>query len=68
MKKNVGSIDKVVRILIALVVIVLYFAHVISGTWAVILLIVSAILILTSFFGFCPIYWSLGMSSDKKKV
>jgi hypothetical protein len=68
MKKNVGSIDKVVRILIALVVIVLYFAHVISGTWAVILLIVSAILLLTSFFGFCPIYWSLGMSSDKKKV
>jgi hypothetical protein len=68
MKKNVGTIDKVVRILIALVVIVLYFAHVISGTWAVILLIVSAILILTSFFGFCPIYWSLGMSSDKKKV
>jgi hypothetical protein len=68
MKKNVGSIDKVVRILIALVVIVLYFTHVISGTLAVILLIVSAILILTSFFGFCPIYWSLGMSSDKKKV
>jgi hypothetical protein len=68
MKKNVGSIDKVVRILMAVVVIVLYFTHVISGTLAVILLIVSAILILTSLISFCPIYWPFGISTDKKKV
>lgn len=68
MKKNIGSIDKVIRILMALLVIVLYFTQVISGTVAVILLIVSAILILTSLVSFCPIYWSVGISSDKKKV
>jgi hypothetical protein len=68
MKKNVGSIDKVVRILMAVVVIVLYFTQVISGTLAVILLIVSAILILTSLISFCPIYWPFGISTDKKKV
>jgi hypothetical protein len=68
MKKNVGSIDKVVRILIALVVIVLYFAHVISGALAVLLLIVSAILIVTSLISFCPLYWPFGISTDKKKV
>jgi hypothetical protein len=68
MKKNVGSIDRVVRILMALVVIVLYFTHVISGTLAVILLIVSAILILTSVISFCPIYWPFGISTDKKKA
>jgi hypothetical protein len=68
MKKNVGSIDKVVRILMAVVVIVLFFTHVISGTLAVILLIVSAILILTSVISFCPIYWPFGISTDKKKV
>lgn len=68
MKKNVGSIDKVIRILIAFVVIVLFFAHVISGTLAVILLIVSAILILTSLISFCPIYWPFGISTDKNKA
>jgi hypothetical protein len=68
MKKNLGSIDKVVRILMALVVIVLYFTHVISGTLAVILLIVAAILILTSLFSFCPIYWSLGLRTDKRRI
>jgi hypothetical protein len=68
MKKNVGSIDKVIRILMALLVITLYFTQVISGTVAVILLIVSAILILTSVISFCPIYWPFGISTDKKKV
>jgi hypothetical protein len=68
MKKNVGSIDKVVRILMAVVVIVLFFANVISGTLAVILLVLSAILILTSLISFCPIYWPFGISTDKKKV
>jgi hypothetical protein len=66
MKKNVGSIDKVIRILMALVVIVLYFAHAISGTLAVILLILSAILILTSLISFCPLYWPFGISTSKK--
>lgn len=68
MKKNVGSIDKVIRILMALLVITLYFTQVISGTVAVILLILSAILILTSVISFCPIYWPFGISTDKKRV
>lgn len=68
MKKNVGSIDKVIRILMALLVITLYFTQVISGTMAVILLIVSAILIITSVISFCPIYWPFGISTNKKKV
>jgi hypothetical protein len=68
MKKNVGSIDKVVRILMAAIVVVLFFAHVITGTLAVLLLIVSAILVLTSVISFCPIYWPFGISTDKKKV
>jgi hypothetical protein len=67
MKKNVGGIDKVIRILIALVVIVLYFTHAISGTLAIILLILSAILILTSLISFCPLYWPFGISTNKTK-
>jgi hypothetical protein len=66
MKKNVGTIDKVIRILIALVIIVLFFSHIISGTLAIILLILSGILIVTSFISLCPIYLMLGLSTEKK--
>jgi hypothetical protein len=62
-----GTIDKVVRILIALVVIGLYFANVISGTVAIVLLILSAIFILTSLLSFCPLYLPFGINTDKKK-
>jgi len=67
MKKNVGTIDKVIRILLAVVVAVLYFTNVISGTVALILLALAAILIVTSFISFCPIYWTVGLSSRKKE-
>lgn len=67
MKKNMGTIDKVVRILIAIVIIVLYFVNVISGTLAIVLLILSAIFILTSLISFCPLYLPFGINTGKKK-
>jgi hypothetical protein len=67
MKKNIGTIDKVVRIVIAVVVAVLYFTNVISGTLAIILLAVSAILFLTSLISFCPLYFPFGLSTRKKE-
>jgi len=62
-----GTIDKVVRILIALVVIGLYFTNVISGVMAIVLLILSGIFILTSVISFCPLYLPFGINTDKKK-
>jgi hypothetical protein len=67
MKKNVGTIDKVIRILIAVVVVTLYFTNVISGTLGIILLAVSAILVVTSLVSICPIYSALGLNSGKKE-
>ena len=67
MKNNMGTIDKVIRILIAALVIVLYFTHVISGTLAIILLIFAGIFILTSFLSFCPLYLPFGISTRSKK-
>ena len=67
MKKNMGTIDIVIRLLIAALVIVLYFTHVISGTLAIILLIFAGIFILTSFFSFCPLYLPFGISTRKKE-
>ena len=67
MKKNMGTIDKVIRILIAVVIAILWLANVISGTLAIVLLIIAGIFILTSFVSFCPIYRILGLSSRKKE-
>lgn len=65
MKKNMGTIDKVIRILFAVVVAVLYFTHVISGTLGTVLLVVGGILFLTTLINFCPIYGMLGLSTRK---
>jgi len=67
MKKNMGTIDKVIRILVAAVVVVLYFTHLISGTLGIILLILSAVFVVTSILGFCPLYLPFGLSSNKKE-
>ncbi len=67
MKKNMGTIDKSVRIMIAAVVVLLFFTNVISGTLAYVLLALSAVFVLTSFLSFCPLYLPFGLSTRKKE-
>lgn len=67
MKHNLGSADKVVRILIAVAAIVLFLTQVISGTLGVIILAVGIVLGLTVFVNYCPIYHLLGLSTNKKE-
>jgi hypothetical protein len=66
MKKNMGTVDKVIRILVAVVVVILYFTNVISGTLGIILLAFSAIFVVTSILSICPLYMPLGLSTRKK--
>lgn len=63
MKKNLGSIDRIIRILFAVVVAVLFFTNVISGTLGIVLLVVGGVLLATSFINFCPLYSIFGISS-----
>ena len=65
MKKNMGSADKIIRILLAIIVGVLYYANVISGTIAIVLVVLAAVFIVTSFIGFCPLYKPLGIKTCK---
>jgi len=67
MKKNMGTIDKSVRILIAAVVVLLFFTNVITGILAYILLALAAVFVLTSFLSFCPLYLPFGLSTRKKE-
>ncbi|MGI9543606.1 MAG: YgaP family membrane protein [Cyclobacteriaceae bacterium] len=63
MKKNMGNTDRVLRIVIAAVVALLYFTNVISGTLAIVLFVLAGIFILTSIVGLCPLYSLFGISS-----
>ena len=67
MEKNMGSIDRIVRTLLALVVIVLYFAKQITGTAALVLGIIAVVFLITSFVGFCPLYAPFKISTRRKQ-
>lgn len=67
MKINMGLLDRLIRIVVALVVGYLYYTDVISGTLAVVLLIVAGIFVLTSLFGVCPIYRLIGVRTCSRK-
>ena len=67
MIKNMGLIDRVIRILVAVIIVVLYLANQITGVTAIILLIFSGIFILTSFMSFCPMYLPFGISTQKNE-
>ena len=65
MIKNMGTADRVIRTLIALVIAVLYFTGKISGTLAIVLGIVAIAFLVTSFVGWCPSYLPFGLSTRK---
>lgn len=67
MKKNMGSTDRFLRILLAVVMVALYFTGVVSNTLGVVLLVVAGVFALTSFVSFCPLYTLLGVNTCKTK-
>lgn len=67
MKKNMGSTDKIVRYIIAVIVAILYFTNTISGTLALVLGSIALIFVITSLINFCPIWAIFGTSTRKTK-
>lgn len=65
MKTNMGSIDRVIRIALALLVGLLYFTGQISGTLAIVLGVLAIIFLATSFIGFCPLYAPFKFSTKR---
>ena len=66
MKKNMGTIDRIIRILLAIVVVILYMTGSITGVAAIILGILAFVFIITSLIGFCPLYVPFKISTIKK--
>ena len=67
MKKNIGNTDKLIRLLFALLVAVLYFTGVINGTLAIILGVLALVMVVTSMVRFCGLYTIFGISTCKTK-
>lgn len=66
MKRNMGFVDRIIRVLIAVVLLVAFFDNRITGAWGVIAMVVAIVLIGTSFMGFCPLYKPFRFSTRKK--
>jgi hypothetical protein len=67
MKQNMGSIDRGIRVLVAIVIAILYVTDQITGTAAIILGIFAVIFLLTSAVAFCPLYLPLKLSTKKEE-
>ena len=65
MKKNMGTIDRIIRVIIAAVIAVLFFTNQITGTLGIVLIILVALFLLTSLISFCPLYLPLGLRTNK---
>lgn len=61
-----GNIDRIIRILVAIVIAVLFFTNVISGTLGLILLVLAGVFVLTSLISFCPLYTLVGINTCPK--
>ena len=67
MKKNMGTVDRVLRIVLALVLGFLYYNGTITGTLGIVAIVVAVVFAATSFVSFCPLYTIFGLSTCKAK-
>lgn len=66
MKQNMGTTDKIIRLAVVAVIVVLYMAGQITGTAAIVLGIIAVAFLVTSLIGWCPSYVPFGISTKKK--
>lgn len=68
MKKNMGTVDKVIRVILAVLFVVLSLTGQVSGTLAIILGIAVFLFLLTSIIGFCPSYLPFKINTRKQST
>jgi hypothetical protein len=68
MKKNMGNADRIIRLLIAAVIAVLYFTNILTGTVGIVLLVLAGVFVLTSLVSFCPLYALFGINTCAAKT
>ena len=68
MKQNMGTIDRIVRLVLAAVFAYLYFGNIVTGTLGIILLVLAAVFVVTSIVAFCPLYTPFKLSTRKNNL
>lgn len=63
MKNNMGLTDRIVRVIIAAIIGILYFSGILSGTLGIVLMVIAAVFVLTSLLSFCPLYAPFGLNT-----
>jgi hypothetical protein len=63
MKKNMGIADRIIRILVAAVFILMFALKTVTGAWGIVLLVAGCVFLLTSFISFCPLYAIFGFKT-----
>lgn len=66
MKTNESALDRVIRVALGVVLLALYFLHVVSGTLGIVFVVLAAIALITGIIGFCPLYALLKINTNKK--
>ncbi len=67
MNKNMGTADRIVRVIIASIIATLYFTNIITGTLGITLLVLAGVFVLTSIISFCPLYLPFGLRTCSMK-
>jgi hypothetical protein len=67
MKANMGSADRLIRFVLAVIFATLFFTETVSGTWGIVLMTIAVVLVLTSFVSFCPLYAPFGINTCSTK-
>lgn len=67
MKSNLGTADRIIRVIIAAIIVTLYFTNILTGTLGIVLLVLAGIFVLTSMISFCPLYAPFGISTCSTK-
>jgi hypothetical protein len=67
MNKNMGKVDRVIRIVVSLVLAVLYFTEIVTGTLGIVVIVGSVVLLITSFVGICGLYLPFGINTCEVK-
>ncbi len=67
-EKNVGMIDRVIRILLGIILLYTFVVNMIAAPWSYLVALIGLILLVTGIVGTCPLYSMLGMSTMGKKA
>jgi hypothetical protein len=65
MKANVGTIDRIVRLVLAAILAYLYFSGAVTGALGIIVLVLGVVALATSALAFCPLYLPFKFSTKK---